>query len=64
MVKMLDIDTKEPGDVTAKFADYTRKANRDLIDRSFNGTDFLKDIPAGQRVGFATYFEAFKCTVP
>ena len=61
-VKMLDIDVKEAGDMTAKFADYTRRANRDLIDRSFNGTDFLKDIPARQRIGFATYFESFKCT--
>jgi penicillin V acylase-like amidase (Ntn superfamily) len=63
-VKMLDINIKEAGDVTAKFADYTRRANRDLIDRSFNGTDFLKDIPAVMRFGLAAYPESFKCTAP
>jgi choloylglycine hydrolase len=63
-VKMLDINVKGPGDVTAQFVDYTRRANRDLIDRSFNGTDFLKDIPAQERFGFAAYPETFKCTAP
>jgi penicillin V acylase-like amidase (Ntn superfamily) len=63
-VKMLDINVKGPGDVTAKFVDYTRRANRDLIDRSFNGTDFLKDVPTRERFGFAAYPESFKCTAP
>ena len=64
VVKMLDIHVKEPGDVTAKFTPYTRRANRDLIDRTFNGTDFLKGISARERFGFATYPESFKCTAP
>jgi penicillin V acylase-like amidase (Ntn superfamily) len=63
-VKMLDINVKGPGDVTAQFVDYTRPANRDLIDRSFNGTDFLKDVSARERFGFAAYPETFKCTAP
>jgi penicillin V acylase-like amidase (Ntn superfamily) len=63
-VKMLDINVKGPGDVTAQFVDYTRRANRELIDRSFNGTDFLKDVPARERFGFAAYPETFKCTAP
>jgi penicillin V acylase-like amidase (Ntn superfamily) len=61
-VKILDIDVKEPGDATSRFIDYTRKANRDLIERSFNGTDFLKGIPAGARDFFAAYSESFTCT--
>ena len=61
-VKILDIDVKEPGDATSRFIDYTRKANRDLIERSFNGTDFLKGIPAGARDFFAAYSEGFICT--
>jgi len=61
-VKILDIDVKEPGDATSRFIDYTRKANRDLIERSFNGTNFLKDIPAGVRDFFAAYSERFPCT--
>ena len=63
-VKMLDINVKGPGDVTAQFIDYTRRANRDLIDRSFKGTDFLKDVPAQERFDFAAYPETFKCTAP
>jgi choloylglycine hydrolase len=35
-VRIFDINAKESGDVTAKFTDYTRAANRDLIERSFN----------------------------
>ena len=60
-VKILDIDVKEPGDATSRFIDYTRKANRDLIEHSFNGTDFLKGIPAGARDFFAAYSERFTC---
>ena len=63
-VKILDIDVKEPGDATSRFIDYTRKANRDLIERSFNGTDFLKGIPVGARDFFAAYSESFTCTSP
>jgi penicillin V acylase-like amidase (Ntn superfamily) len=60
-VKMFDANSKESGDVTAKFTDYTRKANRDLIERSFNGTDFLKSIPAQARDFVAAYPERFTC---
>lgn len=62
-VKMFDVNVKESGDVTAKFTNYTRKANRDLIERSFNGTDFLKDIPAAARFYLASYPESFACAV-
>jgi len=61
-VKMFDVNTKESGDVTAKFTNYTRKANRDLIERSFNGTGFLKDVPPAARFYFASYPESFTCT--
>src|SRR2546426_683124 len=60
-VKMFDMNAKESGDVTAKFTDYTRKANRDLIERSFNGTSFLKDTPAMARLYVASYPESFTC---
>ena len=61
-VKIFDIDAKDSGDVTAKFVVYTRKANRDLIERSFNGTPFLKDVPAKDRNEMAGYPESFKCS--
>ena len=61
LVKMLDINARDEGDVTAKFTNYTHKANRDLIERSFGGTDFLKDVPARLRNYVAAYPEGFTC---
>jgi penicillin V acylase-like amidase (Ntn superfamily) len=60
-VKVLDVNTDDSGDITDKFVGYTRKANRDLIDRSFNGTEFLKSIPGSIRDFFASYSESFPC---
>ncbi len=60
-VKILDMNLKESGDVTAHFTNYTREANRDLIERAFNGTDFLKDVPASVKDGYAVYPERFAC---
>jgi hypothetical protein len=60
-VKMFDMNAKDRGDVTAKFTPYTRKANRDLIERSFSGTPFLKDVPLMLRNVLAAYPESFKC---
>jgi choloylglycine hydrolase len=60
-VKMFDMNAKDEGDVTAKFTNYTRKANRDLIERSFSGTDFLKDVPTQLRRYVAAYPESFTC---
>ncbi|PYS47035.1 MAG: hypothetical protein DMF68_17195 [Acidobacteria bacterium] len=61
-VKIFDMNSKESGDVTAKFADYTRKANRDLIEHSFSRTDLLKDLPAMVRDFVASYPETFSCS--
>jgi len=60
-VKLLDANSNDSGDVTDKFVAYTRKANRNLLERSFNGTDFLKDIPASIRDLLASYPESFPC---
>lgn len=60
-VKMFDANSKESGEVTVKFADYTRSANRSLIERSFEGTDFLKRVPAHERDAAASYPETFPC---
>jgi choloylglycine hydrolase len=61
LVRMFDMNAKESGDVTTKFVDYTRKANRELIERAFDGTSFLKDIPALARIFMASYPESFTC---
>jgi penicillin V acylase-like amidase (Ntn superfamily) len=61
-VKMLDVNIVATGDITPKFLDYTRRANRDLIERSFTGTIFLKDVPKFYRDLAAAYPEEFPCT--
>jgi penicillin V acylase-like amidase (Ntn superfamily) len=61
-VKIFDINSKDSGDVTTKFTDYTQKANRDLLGRSFAGTEFLKGIPAPIIDGLAAYPENFACS--
>lgn len=62
-VKIFDINAKTSGDVTAKFIDYTRETNRDLIERSFSGTPFLKGVPAIAKDFLASYPENFACDV-
>ena len=60
-VKMLDMNMDAEGDITRSFADYTRKANRDLIERSFNGTPFLTSVPKEIRDQYALYPEQMTC---
>ena len=60
-VKMFDANSKESGEVTLKFAEYTRSANRSLIERSFEGTEFLKRVPAQEKDAAASYPETFPC---
>lgn len=60
-VKVLDIDHKDSGDITRKLTSFTRQANRDLIDRSFGGTDFLKNIPSESKDRIAEFPERFVC---
>lgn len=62
-VKMFDIDTLEGGDTAARFKEYTRTANRDLIERAFNGTDFLKGVPGRARDLYADIPDKFACSV-
>lgn len=61
-VKILDVNTKDTGDITSKFKDYTLAANRDLIERSFSGTPFLKMVPSVFKDTLASYPEKFPCT--
>ena len=60
-VKSLDVDYKDSGDVTAHLGLFTRQANRELIERSFDGTDFLKKVPAQTRDRLAEFPERFVC---
>lgn len=61
-VKMFDMNSTGGGDVTSRFNAYTRQANRDLIERSFGGTDFLQNIPAPLKNLLALYPEGFGCS--
>lgn len=60
-VKVLDADADLSGDVTDKFSDYTYKANRDLIGRSFGKTSFLSKIPKERLDALARFPERFFC---
>ncbi len=60
-VKIFDVNAKDAGDVTARFVDYTTKANRDLVERSFSGTPFLKEVPAVAKDLIAAAPETFAC---
>lgn len=56
-VKIFDMNAAG-GDVTEEFVDYSYEANRALIDASFAGTEFLKDVPEETREALARYPEA------
>jgi hypothetical protein len=56
------MNSSDSGDVTGHFKNYSRQANRDLIERAFNGTDFLRGVPANLKDGYASYPEKFPCT--
>ncbi|UCH78927.1 MAG: hypothetical protein JSU81_02970, partial [Candidatus Coatesbacteria bacterium] len=58
-VKIYDMNAPGGGDVTAAFVDYTYEANRALVDASFAGTEFLKDVPEETREALARYPETF-----
>ena len=57
-----DLNSTEAGDVSPLFTSFTRAANRSLIERSYNGTDFLSKVPAKDRDAAAESPERFKCT--
>lgn len=61
-VMTFDLNSTEVGDVSPLFTSFTRAANRNLIERSYNGTDFLSKVPAKDRDAAAESPERFKCT--
>jgi len=60
-VKVLDITFDHKGEVTAFFSDYTYKANYDLIQKSYSGTDFLKNVTEQVKRMTARYPETLPC---
>lgn len=59
-VRTLDIDTGA-GDMSRQFAPYRLEANRRLIDRSFQETDFLADLPPAERAAQAAHPDSASC---
>lgn len=63
--KMLDMNapdqTGRAGDVTAEFRDYTREANRALVEFSFRNTSFLANVPASALDALAAFPETMPC---
>lgn len=60
-VKMIDIDLDASGDLRERWIDYTRAANRDLIGRSYEKTDFLRGTPATTLDLLAGHPERARC---
>jgi len=60
-VKVLDINAKIEGDITSHFITYDYSINRDLIDRVFDQTEFLRQLPEEVRDELARYPESTRC---
>ena len=61
-VLTLDLNTTETGDVSPLFRPYASTANRNLIERSYGGTEFLAKVPAGVKDRYAEFPERFTCS--
>ncbi len=59
-VRTLDIDAGA-GNVSGRFAAYRLEANRRLIDRSFQATDFLAGVPPEERAAIAAHPDSTSC---
>ena len=60
-VKVLGINAKLEGDVSAAFTDYTQSANRKLIGEAFRKTSFLRNVPVEELDQLSRYPEETIC---
>ncbi|BBO74247.1 hydrolase [Desulfosarcina widdelii] len=60
-VKVLNVTATLSGDVSGKFVDYTRQANRELIEAAFTKTVFFPRYSARQLDILADYPDTFGC---
>jgi len=60
-VKVLDVKSGLPGDITTKFIDYTYQINRNLIRDAFRETYFLRHIPDRDLDMRSRYPESTSC---
>ena len=61
-VRILDVNDALVGDVARRFADYTRKANLDLIAGSYHQVPFLSSVPMSEIEAIARHPEGMTCT--
>ena len=60
-VKMIDINSDAEGNIVPLMTDYNLQINRDLIEESYNGVEFTKDISGDKRDKTAEYPETLSC---
>jgi choloylglycine hydrolase len=60
-MQYVDIDLKGEGDLAGRWGTYTRKVNRDLIERAFKKTSFLQGASSEVIGVFAAYPDRAKC---
>ncbi|NIO29547.1 MAG: hypothetical protein GTO29_13450 [Candidatus Latescibacteria bacterium] len=60
-VKTYDLDSKESGDVSEEFEDYSCEKNRALIMKTFSQTEFLKEVTPDLLEILARYPESLSC---
>jgi choloylglycine hydrolase len=60
-VKILDMLTGGPGDVSDSLVDYSYDVNYAIIENAFSKTPFLKDVPVEALQSIARYPETMRC---
>jgi len=60
-VEMIDVNIDAEGDIVPMMKEYNIQINRDLIENSYNGVEFTKNIPGEERDKAASYPETLSC---
>jgi penicillin V acylase-like amidase (Ntn superfamily) len=63
-VNVIDINTDSGGDISTLMNNYSYELNRELIEESYSGVDFLKNVSRKSRDRIAEYPEILKCGNP
>lgn len=61
-VKVIDINTDTVGNIDDLMSNYSYETNRELIEESYSGVDFLKNVSQKSRDKIARYPEILQCS--
>jgi choloylglycine hydrolase len=61
-VRLLDMNTGDSGDVTARLRDYEFSVHRAQVGQAFSETEFLRGVPGEELDRLARFGEAMRCT--